>query len=667
MKKQLQLIFSLLAFTLAVNAQFVFNDDFESYNEGDLIGASSQNWRTWGGQGGGADDVAIVTDRANSGSNSLRLKAVGGGGPGDIVLPFLDKYTSGNFHLDFMVYIPAGSSAYYNFQGESTPGQEWVYNVNMNANGSISFAGGANVTIMAATFSPDTWTKMGIDVDLNNNVWAISVNDECVGSIQNPSNYLASLNLYPTAGNDYYVDDINMMYTPDGDRFTTDAVLALNTYTEIGIVGANVPISGTVTNNGTTAIDGFDISYGGTTESFEEQIESGASASFVMNDVSYAIADGTASGQVTLSNVDGDENSCNDISTIVSLSITVPRGKKYVAEEATGTWCQFCPRGDVFMNYMNDQYPNLFIGIAMHGNGNDPMEIPEYVTGLTELSGFSGFPSVSTERNGFIDPSGLEQDFVTRIQQPSPADITIAATFDESSRELVINASLEALTTIFSGASIVLVLTEDGVTGTGPGYNQANAFSGGSTIMGGYELLPDPVPAAQMVYNHVARALLDGFTGAENAFSGGMSAGDRRSVEYKITLPEEWDEDNIHIVAIFRDSDGTTPTGAKATIEEAVQNVVSSTSNQVSAQNVEVYPNPFAEVTNVTLNLEFAADVTIDITDSFGRLISTRNYGAQEGKMIFPINADNLSAGLYFINVLAGDSFISKRVVINRK
>lgn len=67
-----------------------------------------------------------------------------------------------------------------------------------------------------------------------------------------------------------------------------------------------------------------------------------------------------------------------------------------LAEEATGTWCTWCPRGAVFMAKMKEDYPDDFIGIAVHNQ--DPMTLTSYNTGLTNLPGFSGFPSVVVRR-----------------------------------------------------------------------------------------------------------------------------------------------------------------------------------------------------------------------------------------------------------------------------
>ena len=229
-----------------------------------------------------------------------------------------------------MINVVEGASAYYNFQGEETPGVEWVYNVFFTADGVINFAEGGNNNVLASTFVPGDWTKMSVDVDLNNNVWALSVNDECVGSFQNAANNLASLNLFPTEGDDYFIDDVNMNYTPDGENNVTDAMISLNANLPIGVLGGTLPISGTVNNLGEDLIQGFTISYDGMDESFDETIEVGGSYAFTLEAV-HPLTEGTSEARVTLSGIDNDQNACNNISTLVARSISVPRGKKYVA------------------------------------------------------------------------------------------------------------------------------------------------------------------------------------------------------------------------------------------------------------------------------------------------------------------------------------------------
>ena len=102
------------------------------------------------------------------------------------------------------------------------------------------------------------------------------------------------------------------------------------------------------------------------------------------------------------------------------------------------------------------------------------------------------------------------------------------------------------------------MLTEDGVTGTTGQYNQQNAYAGGgSGVMGGYELLPNPVPASQMVYDHVARTIVPSFTGMVNSFPTSIANGFQQTICYTFTLPASWDESKIHIIGLLRAPNGS--------------------------------------------------------------------------------------------------------------
>ena len=116
-------------------------------------------------------------------------------------------------------------------------------------------------------------------------------------------------------------------------------------------------------------------------------------------------------------------------------------------------------------------------------------------------------------------------------------------------------------------------LTEDGVTGTDAGYNQSNAYAGGGNgVMGGYESLPSSVPAAQMVYDHVARSIAPSFEGSSISFPANVNAGESVISNYSFTLPADWDENNMHIVGLLISPDGRIDNAASTSITEAVSN-----------------------------------------------------------------------------------------------
>ena len=71
----------------------------------------------------------------------------------------------------------------------------------------------------------------------------------------------------------------------------------------------------------------------------------------------------------------------------------------------------------------------------------------------------------------------------------------------------------------------------------GSGYNQSNAYAGGGNgVMGGFETLPSSVPAAQMVYDHVARVIAPSFTGYANSFPAVVNSGESHTINFSFLL-----------------------------------------------------------------------------------------------------------------------------------
>jgi len=128
MKKLLLLLCSLALILGTSTAQVSFADDFESYTVGDYLGSTVDEWTTWSGSVGGAEDVQVVDNNSASGTQSIYFNGTGAnGGPQDVVLPFGDKYTEGQFNYSMNILIEEGSTgAYFNFQAETTIGEVWA-------------------------------------------------------------------------------------------------------------------------------------------------------------------------------------------------------------------------------------------------------------------------------------------------------------------------------------------------------------------------------------------------------------------------------------------------------------------------------------------------------------------------------------------------------------
>ena len=203
-------------------------------------------------------------------------------------------------------------------------------------------------------------------------------------------------------------------------------------------------------------------------------------------------------------------------------------------------------------------------------------------------------------------------------------------------------------------------MTEDEVTGTTSGYNQANSYAGGSNgVMGGYELLPNPVPAAQMVYDHVARAIQPSFDGDNTVFPATVNAGETHSATYTFTLPAEWDENNIHIIGMLIEPGGRVDNAAVSTISSN-----SSISELAIIDQVRIYPNPATDFAMIDLNLDKDATVMVNVIDMTGKVVGTQNYGIVNSSTELPINTSLLNAGVYTIEVILDGVRGTKRLII---
>jgi hypothetical protein len=121
--KKLFTLLTMALFVTGAMAQTSFSDDFESYSEGDYVGVESDQWTTWSGTTGGAEDATVVTDQSASGSNSIYFDGVAAGGPQDVLLLFGDEYADGLFTFSTKMLIESGANGYFNFQAQTTPGQ----------------------------------------------------------------------------------------------------------------------------------------------------------------------------------------------------------------------------------------------------------------------------------------------------------------------------------------------------------------------------------------------------------------------------------------------------------------------------------------------------------------------------------------------------------------
>lgn len=656
----------------------LYSDDFESYEEGSYIGKQSDYFTTWSGNTGTGEDAKIVTTKAKSGTKSLYFYS-DNSGEQDVLLTFGKQHTSGVLTLRFSIFVPDGKYAYWNIQEQTTPGQVWSGNAFMYNDGFLTLDALGADNKLFIPIELDKWNDIEYIFDLDNKQWQVKLNNTCVGTFLTDAD-VASLDLFPSKTNglvsEFWVDDVYLSLD-DSNGPTTDVVIT--TIESNGLLELNeqADLKVNLFNAGSDKINNLDVIIKDENdnllkkESFSDlAMESGSNQSVVIKEV-FIAKEGNNLIFVDLENINGlasDDVPCNNQHYTGLKALNITEGKVVIIEELTGTWCGYCPRGAVMLDRTIKKYGDRVAAIAVHagsGSAVDPMEVTAYKNDLTGFPGFSGFPNAIVDRKNLSDPAAMEPNIINQLQAPINATFDIKASFDESSRELTATINLTALEDIKANRKLYLVITEDGVTGTGPGWAQVNYYAGGgSGKMGGYENLPNPVPASQMVYDHVARAILPSEKGGK--LEEDIVQGDSKTFTVGVELDESINVDSLKLIAFLTKASPAREITSAFSIDiaKALSNGVGVEFNEPKEMALSIAPNPAKHSTAVRVDIEGSQSVSISLLAPTGNLITKRDYGVLTGNQVFDLSVMNLASGIYHVVVQVGQKYTTKKIVV---
>jgi len=422
------------------------------------------------------------------------------------------------------------------------------------------------------------------------------------------------------------IDDV-MVRTP----LPNDARLNEVLLSRYSMTNTNNTLELDVTNLGTTAITSLTVDWNdGTSHSsvINANIAPGQTAIISHpTPVNYASAiESSINVQITNVNGGADNDPANNVGSALHNTVSQLAEKSVLIEEGTGTWCGWCPRGKVAMEYMTTTYPN-FIGIMVHNA--DPMTLTAY----DNAASFGGFPSANVDRvllDEGVSQAAFESYYNARKDLIVPA--SLSANVSGSGNSVTIDASATFYTQ-FSSANYRLgvILYENGVTGTSAGYNQTNYYANNANgPMGGYESLPDPVPAAQMVYDYVGRALLGGYNGQAGSVPATITDGQQVSHSFNYTVPSSIDRANLRGVVVLIDQS----TGEVVNAHKFLSPFADL--KEVNTIDVNVYPNPASELVNIAFEAENTT-YSLNITDVSGKVLHSEEYTNLSGSQVLSL------------------------------
>jgi len=306
--------------------------------------------------------------------------------------------------------------------------------------------------------------------------------------------------------------------------------------------------------------------------------------------------------KLTITKVNGVPNESENKSAIIPFYISDKNEpSKVVLEEFTGTWCGYSPAANLALDAYKEEFGDQLIIInAHHGrtdeedpenNAVDPMELAEYAE-LYNLSGgrypsctlnriprwgdeYSYYPLYEGEGKGTFN---LNVNIAKILAKPMPAAIEVGAEWADGLKN-TINISMR--TTFELNATelpfqIGYVLLEDGMSGKGEEWAQANMYSGiesiGDRALEALTQLPASITG--QIYNNVAVAAWSPYKGVDGSLAGPYAVG--KSIDGSFTADITGNQhiqnkENLSVVALLvNKEDGTIINAAKCKIGDVL-------------------------------------------------------------------------------------------------
>ena len=460
-----------------------------------------------------------------------------------------------------------------------------------------------------------------------------------------------------------YLNNIKATTLPANDLALLAMTPTTAMYKSYATVGGTIAVQGLVKNLGASTVTSYTVKLndGTSTQSFPQtaNLTPYTSTTFSLN---YTMGSTGIKPIKMWVEFTGDVNHANDTTKAEFGGASFTPKHHNVMEEATGTWCGWCPRGAVYMDSVHQSYPDD-IYIAVHNS--DPMTVTAYDAGLTALPGFGGFPTVCVGRSDLISPEFLFTAYSDHINDFGVADITVSQpTVSGSSISVKADVKMAVSTKANYDYRLALVITKDDEHGTTTAWDQHNYYSGAAApnLVGAginWDNEADPVPAAKMYYDFVAKDIVGGFTGVSGSLPGVMTAGSTYSYTFNWTVPAgvELQKTKCNVLLISGLSGEAQNGSWKGAFPTAVHDVV-------KGGELSVFPNPSNDYLNLDFTLNALSDVHVSLIDVTGNTVYNHTYTQLNGNQGLVINTSSLASGVYSLSFKTTEGTITRKVSI---
>jgi hypothetical protein len=298
--------------------------------------------------------------------------------------------------------------------------------------------------------------------------------------------------------------------------------------------------------------------------------------------------------------------------------------QKVVFEEFTGAWCQYCADGAYRAEVMDGNFPDALM-IAVHVG--DAMDIPE---GADTLNNYyaPAFPQALFNRSGALVSRGSWGSTMSSSLQGASV---VTVSFDSVAYDAQNRTVTAVVRALFTGPEtgdlrLSLAVTEDEVTGTGSGYNQVNADN--STPGHPYQGAGNPILG--FVHKHVVRDYLGGTWGLGGIIPGTVNLGTAATHTFTYTIPANFDESKIELVAFVSKIEGTGVNDRTILNGEEFDLsslVVGRPEMTAATSMIEILGNPLQERSKIIFTTEEAGNFKLEVLNMLGQQVAVLGEG----------------------------------------
>jgi hypothetical protein len=309
--------------------------------------------------------------------------------------------------------------------------------------------------------------------------------------------------------------------------------------------------------------------------------------------------------KVWTSNVNGqnDEVNCNDtlIEYITGIE-NISSQKTVLIEEWTGAWCTYCYDGIVVLQDIANAYGNDVIITSTHDG--DEMEFDNILRGSFSSS---SYPTAVIDRQYFHNTEIYDKEAIGRglwdymvVQQLArftPLSVDINHTWDPNTREIVADVSAIYTDNSAGDMRMVLMIVEDSMSGIGSGWDQSGS------------------PFAPFYHRHVTRDYVEeDCYGVDNVIPNIVSSGASYTHQFTYTLPNDFNEDKISLVAAvvkYMEGNDAGYVGVRGNRnvynakEKHLYNVGTVSGTYDLENELRIYPNPTNSLVYFSENIDY--------------------------------------------------------------